>query len=102
MLFRSVVIANESSENLTHIFYDINLTLLDKWNEDMLYFHCYWNRENLTTLGKDYTVLPEIKGEGRFLGVSFGVNPNPAYRGSWWGEGETKIYLDGDKDLPSL
>ena len=97
-----IVVKNESSENLSHIFYDVNLTRLDKWNDDMLYFHCYWNRENPTTLGKDYTVLPEIKGEGRFLGVSFGVYPNPAYRGGWWGEGEVKFYLDGDKDLPTL
>ena len=97
-----VVVANESSVNLTHIFYDINLTRLGKWNEDMLYFHCFWNRESPTTLGEDYTVLPEIKGVGRFLGVSFGVLPNRAYRGSWWGEGEIKFYLDGDKELPSL
>ena len=97
-----IVVVNESANNLSHIFYDVNMTRLKKWNKKMMYFHCYWNRENPTALGRDYTVLPEIKGEGRFLGVSFGVNPNPAYRGNWWGEGEIKFYLDGDKELPSL
>ena len=97
-----VVVVNESTKNLTHLFYDINLTRLKNWNPDMLYFHCYWNRENPTTLGKDYTVLPETKGEGRFLGVCFGVYDNPVYKGNWWGEGEMKFYLDGDKEHPSL
>ncbi|MDH6306065.1 hypothetical protein M2459_002791 [Parabacteroides sp. PF5-5] len=97
-----IVLINESDKNLSHIFYDVNLTRLKKWDDKMLYFHCYWNRENPTVLGKDYTVLPEIKGEGRFLGVSFGVNANTAYGGSWWGEGEMKFYLDGDKEHPSL
>jgi len=97
-----VVIVNESAKNLAHLFFDINLTRLEKWNPNMLYFHCYWNRENPTVLGKDYTVLPEIKGEGRFLGVSFGVNENPVYSKTWWGEGEMKFYLDGDRDFPSL
>ena len=97
-----VVVVNESDKNLTHLFYDINLTRLKAWNPDMLYFHCYWNRENPTTLGKDYTVLPETKGEGRFLGVCFGVFDNPIYNRTWWGEGEMKFYLDGDKEHPSL
>ena len=97
-----VVIVNESAKNLTHLFFDVNLTRLKVWNPDMLYFHCYWNRENPTALGKDYTVLPETKGQGRFLGVSFGLYDNPVYKGTWWGEGEMKFYLDGDKEHPSL
>ena len=97
-----IVVVNESAKNLTHLFFDINLTRLKEWNTDMLYFHCFWNRENPTVLGKDYTVLPETKGEGRFLGVSFGIYDNPVYKGNWWGEGEMKFYLDGDRDYPSL
>ena len=27
---------------------------------------------------------------------------NPAYEKSWWGEGEVKIYVDGDRDTPTL
>jgi hypothetical protein len=36
------------------------------------------------------------------LGVNIGVNANPRYGNSWFGEGEVKIYLDGDTSLPTL
>ena len=41
-------------------------------------------------------------GKGRFLGVNIGVNANPLYKKSWFGEGEVKIYLDDDNELPML
>lgn len=97
-----IVLVNLSGKNLQQLFYDVDLIRLKKWDNDMLYFHSHWNRENPTTLGQDYTILPEIRGEGRFLGVSAGVRTDSVYRRTWWGEGEVKIYIDGDKDFPSL
>jgi hypothetical protein len=43
-----------------------------------------------------------VEGKGRFLGVNFGVMANPVYQKSWWGEGEVKMYIDGDDLLPTL
>ncbi|GHV52209.1 hypothetical protein FACS1894181_15100 [Bacteroidia bacterium] len=97
-----IVLFNLSGKDVTHVFYDMDLTQLKKWEKDMCYFHCHWNRENPSALGKDYTILPETKGEGRFLGVSLGVRADSIYKNTWWGEGEVKFYLDGDSDLPSL
>jgi len=34
--------------------------------------------------------------------MNVGVRANPAYGGSWWGEGEVKIFLDGDSGFPTL
>jgi hypothetical protein len=62
----------------------------------------FWNRDTATTSGEDYVILPRVEGKGRFLGVNFGVMANPAYQKSWWGEGEVKMYLDGDGELPTL
>lgn len=97
-----VVITNESSSKLKHLFYDINYTLkpIDKAN--MLYFHSYWNRENNTVLCRDYTILNSLSGEGRFLGLNIGVNTNKLYGKSWFGEGEMKFFIDGDKEFPTL
>ena len=52
---------------------------------------------------KDFEFLPRIEGTGRFLGVNVGVIADTdRYARSWWGEGEVKIYLDGDLDYPTL
>jgi hypothetical protein len=97
-----VELVNESSTDLTMVFYDINLQLLPEWNPQYLYFHCYWHRDTLTQLTKDFEILPEVKGKGRFLGSNISIHANAVYKDSWWGEGEVKIYLDGDAGFPTL
>ncbi|MEJ7588799.1 MAG: glycoside hydrolase family 172 protein [Ferruginibacter sp.] len=97
-----IVVTNESKKQLNQIFYDVNYNLLKTWNDDYLYFHAYWNRDTATALASDFELLPSITGKGRYLGANIGVNGNPLYKKSWFGEGEVKIYLDGDKDFPTL
>ena len=97
-----LVVTNGSSKDLTMLFYDINLVRIDKWDNNNLYFHCYWHRDTATTIGEDFQILPKVTGKGRFLGSNIGVNANPRYKDHWWGEGEVKIYVDGDTDLPTL
>jgi len=98
-----VVLTNESSSNLDLLFFDIDYNILDKPQDDMLYFHACWNRSNNNgEIGHDFELLPQIKGRGRFLGVNVGINVNPGYGASWWGEGEVKMYIDGDKRYPTI
>jgi hypothetical protein len=97
-----VVLTNESSTDLNLLFFDIDYSVLDKPQEDLLYFHACWNRSIHSAPGKDFEILPEIKGKGRFLGVNIGVNVDPAYGQTWWGEGEVKMYIDGDKKYPTI
>jgi hypothetical protein len=97
-----VELVNESSTDLTMVFYDINLQLLPDWNPQYMYFHCYWHRDTLTHLTKDFEILPEVKGKGRFLGSNISIHANPVYKDSWWGEGEVKMYIDGDSGFPTL
>jgi hypothetical protein len=97
-----IVLSNESAKDLTHLFYDVNFEAVSKLPKDALYFHCYWNRQLKTKPGEDFEILPCVKGRGRFLGVNLGVIANPLYEGSWWGEGEVKMYLDGDDAHPTL
>jgi hypothetical protein len=95
-----IQIVNESA--IPHVvYYEVDVTLGDAHGDDMLYFHSYWRRENPTKIRKDMTILPRIEGRGRFLGCHLGSHLDPKYPG-WWGEGEVKIYLDGDTDLPTL
>jgi hypothetical protein len=97
-----ITVTNESGRDLPMIFYDVDYTLSRNTDGNALYFHCYWNRENPTVLERDFQILPKVAGKGRFLGMNVGVKANPAYRGSWWGEGEVKIFLDGDSEFPTL
>lgn len=97
-----ITVTNET-ETLTEgqFFYQIDYTLGDDVS-DAMYFHAYYNRELCTAFQQDYTILPMIKGYGRYLGASFGVIANPALYTTWWGEGEVKCYIDGDNEYPTL
>ncbi len=98
-----MILINETEKVQSSIFYDVDYTVGDIHDNQILYFHAFYNREDSTRLREDYEFLPYVKGKGRFLGVHFGVLANKElFADSWWGEGEVKIYLDGDKDNPTL
>jgi D-arabinan exo alpha-(1,3)/(1,5)-arabinofuranosidase (non-reducing end) len=104
MPFRSgarITLTNESKRDVEKVFYDINYILTDEPDPDALYFHAYWHRVRWTTLEDDFEILPRVEGTGRFLGVHCGVITHPDNVG-WWGEGEVKMYVDGDTDLPTI
>lgn len=104
MPFRSgarVTLTNESNLVLEKFFYDINFSVLPAFPEDALYFHATWRRERWTALDRDFRILPKVSGRGRYLGAHVGVIGHPDNLG-WWGEGEVKMYLDGDSEYPSI
>ncbi|MDO4628988.1 MAG: DUF2961 domain-containing protein [Planctomycetia bacterium] len=73
-------------------------TLADIPAEDFLYFHANWHQEReIPTLGgqgtQDWNYVT-IEGRGVYMGdVLSVVNRVP----QWWGEGDEKIYIDGEK-----
>lgn len=96
-----IVVRNESDKDLGALFYDINFSR-KHFDHEISYFHAYWHREMETELGKDFEILPKISGKGRFLGTNIGVKTAESYEDTWFGEGEVKMYIDGDSDYPSL
>jgi Protein of unknown function (DUF2961) len=98
-----LVVTNETDTDLRAFFYDVDYTLGDRHGAEVLYFHAYFRREKPTQMQRDYALLPKVMGKGRFLGINAGVIVNQkSYSKSWWGEGEVKVYLDGDNLLPTL
>ncbi len=80
------------------VYYQINYTLTDI-PKDEGYFHAQFRRTNPIPYGEVYTIVDGIKGKGHFVGtyMCWQVNNN-----GWWGEGEIKFYMDGDKKFPTI
>jgi hypothetical protein len=80
------------------LYYQIDYTLIDI-PEDSAYFHAQWRRVNPLKYKEVHTILDGVKGHGHYVGtyLAWQVNNN-----GWWGEGEIKFYMDGDKDFPSI
>ncbi len=96
-----IVIYNDSDQDLEHIYYNVNFERLPHAPKDMGYLHVYWHRAT-PALGHPFVILPRVSGRGRYLGVNLGIVANPVYDKLWWGEGEVKMYLDGDRKYPSI
>jgi len=96
-----IVLTNEGSRDVAELYFEVDFTR-ESVPDDALYFHAWWNRRKAIPLGEDFELLPRVEGRGRFLGASVGVNVNPVYAGLWYGEGEVKMYLDGDRAHPTI
>ncbi|WP_153798562.1 glycoside hydrolase family 172 protein [Foetidibacter luteolus] len=96
-----IIITNESSTDLPLLFFDIDF-LKKQPPANSLYFHAAWHREITSDPVNDFELLPLVKGRGRFLGVNVGVNADTTYGTTWWGEGEVKMFIDGDSKLPTI
>lgn len=65
------------------------------WDRDTMYFHADWRGEfDINTRPRRDWNYIEITGRGRFVGSMLHLT-NPV--GGWWGEGDEKIYLDGER-----
>jgi len=80
------------------LFYQIDYSLTNVSN-DAGYFHAQFRRVNPLPYKDVYTILDGVKGWGHYVGtyLAWGVNNT-----GWWGEGEIKFYMDGDKDFPTI
>ncbi len=98
-----VELENQSPRECDNLFYDIDCTLGDQLPAELSYFHARYRRQNPTTPKQDFEILPRVEGRGRFLGCNVGVRPVKDFgEPVWFGEGEIKVYLDGDRELPTL
>jgi len=82
------------------LYFQIDYTLERDLDEHLGYLHVGFRRENPTTLRDDFTIVDGLRGPGRFLGCNVGVRViDPC---DWYGEGEVKVYRDGDTELPTI
>jgi hypothetical protein len=91
-----IEIGNDSAQPVT-IAWDVTHASLDKPLEQLGRFHAKWHRDAFLPTRKDRKIdwtLVTTQGRGRFVGTQLHVwNP----RGGWWGEGDEKFFVDGEK-----
>ena len=92
-----ITMTNINEHEAMTLYYQVDYTLTQV-PEDAAYFHAQYRRtkHNATS---DYTIIDNVKGEGHYVGVymAWQVNNN-----GWWGEGEIKFFMDGDKKFPTI
>ncbi|MEQ1934610.1 MAG: glycoside hydrolase family 172 protein [Fimbriimonadaceae bacterium] len=92
-----IEIVNQSSKSINLLYYNIDWIKLDTLPKDTPYFYAQYRQEYPVEHGKDYTVL-ETTGKGHYVGTVLAVRSRSP---SWFGEGDEKIYIDGEKE-PSI
>lgn len=94
-----ITVENQHPADIEGFFYQITYSLLPRLPENVAYLHAQWRRENPTEIGKDYTILDGAKGKGQYIGTFLAIASLHRY---WWGEGEVKFYIDGDREYPTI
>ena len=92
-----LTIENIGEDDAT-VYYQIDYALSDVPG-DAAYFHAQFRRQNPLQYKEVYTILDNVKGWGHYVGtyMAWGVNNT-----GWWGEGEIKFFMDGDKEFPTI
>jgi hypothetical protein len=91
-------LTNSGPDPIT-LYYQVDF-VLSQQAADAGYLHVSFRRQNPTVPKRDFVIAEGLKGPGRFLGCSVGVRVLPDGM-NWYGEGEVKIYRDGDEALPT-
>lgn len=119
MPFRShalVELVNEGTLPVSAYFHVDYELYRQELPEDVAYFHASWHRENpcdgwapdlqvntpevnAANLdgARNYVVL-DVEGQGHYIGCNLSVY---ARQGTWWGEGDDMIFVDGETWPPS-
>jgi hypothetical protein len=94
-----VVMLNQHPCDIERFFFQIDYCLYDSIPDEAAYFHAQWRRQPITTLGEDYVILDNVKGKGHYIGTYMALSALERY---WYGEGEVKFFMDGDKEYPTI
>ena len=92
-----ITLENTDSKDMT-LYYQVNYTLADV-PKDAGYFHAQFRSESPLKQKGLYTILDGVQGQGQYVGTYLAWE---VHNPGWWGEGEIKFYLDGDKEFPTI
>jgi len=91
-----------TAENLADsdmvLYYQIDY-VLGKQPENAAYFHAQFRRTDPVPYMGVHTIADGITGKGQYVGTYMFWSCNNS---GWWGEGEMKFFIDGDRECPTI
>ena len=88
-----VEVVNQSARPVSLLYYNIDWIEKEELPADTPYFHAQYRQEYPVEQGQDYLIL-ETEGKGHYVGTVLSVRTRSP---SWFGEGDEKVYLDGEQ-----
>lgn len=87
-----IEIVNQSSKPIRKLYNNVDWIKKESLPENTMYFCAQYRQEYPAKNGEDYLVL-DAEGKGYYVGTVYAVRTrSPA----WFGEGDEKIYIDGE------
>lgn len=92
-----IEVVNQSTKPIRKLYNNIDWIKKESLPENTMYFCAQYRQEYPARNGQDYLVL-DAAGKGYYVGTVYAVRTRSP---SWFGEGDEKIYIDGEKK-PSI
>ena len=92
-----IEIINQGDKPISLLYYNIDWIKHDSLPEHTPYFYAQYRQEYPVQSGQDYVIL-DTKGKGHYVGTVLAVRTRSP---GWFGEGDEKIYIDGE-EKPSI
>jgi hypothetical protein len=93
-----ITLENQGPRNFDQFFYQITYAL-EAVPENAAYFHAQWRRSMTSRAHPEHVILDGVAGRGQYVGTFLAWEQ---LSNGWWGEGEVKFFLDGDKENPTI
>lgn len=92
-----ITMTNLDSKKMS-LYYQIDYALA-KVQHNAAYLHSQYRKVDTLRYKDVYTIVEGIKGKGQYVGTYMCWLTKSK---GWWGEGEIKFYMDGDKEFPTI
>lgn len=92
-----ITMQNIDSQEM-RLYYQVDYTLTNVGNDEG-YFHAQYRRSARNPKSSLHTIVDGIKGKGQYVGTYMGIGVS---NNGWWGEGEIKFFMDGDKENATI
>jgi hypothetical protein len=93
-----ITLENQSTQNFPQFFYQITYAL-EPVPENAAYFHAQWRRSLTSRKHPEHVIVDGIAGRGHYVGTFLAWEQ---LSNGWWGEGEIKFFMDGDRENPTI